>query len=209
VIYQAVSFLAVGILLFAVISIVYVSWRNGISPMPSSRLVRREVANELNRPSDREAGLLVEAGSGWGTLTLHIANHCPDWRIIGIENSLIPLWTSRLLVRASRWIQTWARTRVEETPTMAQLSTRTASVADGYSVSFERRDLYNYPYTAAQCVVCYLYPGAMKRLSPILRQRLAPGAQIISVCFALPDWEPDKVIICKDLYRTPVYVYSA
>lgn len=164
-------------MLLAVLSIVYVSWRNGISPMPSSVPVRRAVSAEISRLS--EYGVMVEAGSGWGNLALHIGKACRSWQISGVENSLIPLAVSKLAVRLKQIV----------------------------NVKFIRGDIYNYPYDRVDAVVCYLYPGAMKRLSPIWQDQLAPGARIISVCFALPGWEPERVITCRDLYRTRVYVY--
>lgn len=183
-----ISFLFITLLLLAVISIVYASLKNGITPMPAASRVRHEVSNEINRLL--EQGMLVEAGSGWGTLALHIAKRCPGLGIIGVENSLIPLWVSRFLAHVS------------------PLLDRSSRVDRGNRVSFIRADLYRYPYESVDLIVCYLYPGAMTRLSGIFQQRLSPGQQIISVCFALPGWKPDKVITCKDIYRTPIYVYT-
>jgi hypothetical protein len=48
----------------------------------------------------------------------------------------------------------------------------------------------------------------MKRLGPVLRQRLGEGKAVVSVCFALPDWQADHVITCTDVYRTKIYVYT-
>ncbi|MDF2653230.1 MAG: class SAM-dependent methyltransferase [Paenibacillus sp.] len=169
----------VTVVFLAMLSIVYMSIRNGISPMPASSAVRREAAAEINKLTGR--GTLVEAGSGWGTLALHAAKACPGWRIIGIENSVLPLWTSRLLAR------------------FFQGST---------SVTFRSGDIYTYSYKDANAVICYLYPGAMKRLSSVLADGLAPGATIISICFAVPGWHAERVITCRDLYRTPIYVYT-
>lgn len=168
--------MAAGALL-AVLSIVYVSWKNGISPMPSSVQARQAVSAEINQLS--EYGVMVEAGSGWGNLAFHIAKACKSWQISGVENSLIPLAVSKLVVRLKQFV----------------------------NLKFVRGDIYTYPYDHVDAVVCYLYPGAMKKLSPIWRAQLVPGARIISVCFALPDWEPERVITCGDLYRTKVYVY--
>jgi hypothetical protein len=183
IVYQAGSVAVIAAVLSAMLSIVYASWRNGISPMPSSFHVRRTVVAEINRISGH-GGTIVEAGSGWGTLALDVAKHCPGWQIIGIENSIIPLWISRLASRVA--------------------SRRRCSVGN---VAFIRGDLYQYPYEQADMVVCYLFPGAMKRLSGILSESLAPGTPIISACFALPGFQPERVITCKDLYRTKVYVY--
>lgn len=175
---QIISGLLVVGMFIAVLSIVYVSLRNGISPMPSSAPVRQAVTVEMKRLTSKK--LIVEAGSGFGTLALHVGRYSADSQVIGLENSIIPLWVSRLLAR---------------------LGPRS-------NVNFIQRDLYTYSYEDVDVVVCYLYPGAMKRLSTIWSGRLTPGAHVISVCFALPDWQPDRVITCKDLYHTKVYVYT-
>lgn len=178
------------LLLIGVGAIVYRSWRNGISPMPASAAVRLAVVRELQQleraaPLERAAsqkGLspIVEAGAGWGTLAFAIARAQAHWRIVGIENSAIPWLFSRL---ARRW--------------------------GGYSqVGLIRGNLYEFPYETAGTVVCYLYPEAMRRLDPLLRARLTPGTRVVSLCFALPGWQPTKVITCRDLYRTKIYIYE-
>lgn len=165
--------------LLAAGSIVYSSWRNGISPMPTSPAVRRQVVAELRRIP--EARVMIEAGSGWGTLALEAARSRPDLQVIGIENSPLPWAVSRCLAR-------WGSFR---------------------NVMFHKTDLYTYPYGEADVVVCYLYPGAMTRLDEIFRQGVKPGAVMISICFALPGWTPERVITCGDMYRTKIYVYRS
>lgn len=178
------------LLLMGVLAIVYRSWRNGISPMPAAALVRQAVVRELKRlerdaaPEGTAAPVaispIVEAGAGWGTLAWAIAGGNPDWRIIGIENSVIPWLFSRLA---------WRR-------------------GAGLRVRFLRGDLYEFPYETAGTIVCYLYPGAMRRLDSLFRERLASGARVVSVCFALPGWRPMRVVTCGDLYRTKIYIYE-
>lgn len=178
VVYQAVLVAVAVLVLIAMLSIVYISWRNGISPMPTSAPVRRAVVGVIKQlPSH---GLLVEAGSGWGTLALQIGRSCKGLRIIGIENSFIPMWISFLI----------------------------AKLDNQANVTFQKGDLYTYLYRDVNMVVCYLYPGAMLRLRLIWREQLMPGTHVISVCFAIPDWEPEQIITCSDLYRTKIYVYT-
>jgi hypothetical protein len=185
---QIASFLLLSVLSVMAISIVYMSWKNGISPMPSSAPVRRAVADEINRLTHRN--MIVEAGSGWGTLAMCVIRYCPVNRLIGLENSVFPLWCSRIAARLTyRFIPK-------------------QYAASPACVSFIRADIYTYPYEKADVVVCYLFPGAMKRLSVVFRKRLAPGSRIISVCFALPGWRPEREVVCGDLYRTKVYVYN-
>lgn len=159
--------------------IVVSSVRNGITPMPTSRPVRRMVMREIGRMP--EGGEIVEAGSGFGTLALNLVRRFPLCRVTGIENSLVPLIGSRLLGLANR--QPKSRLR------------------------FRRGDLFKYPYEQADLVVCYLHPAAMRRLGPVLRERAGAGTRVVSVFFAFDDWEPSSVAVCNDLYRTKVYVY--
>jgi hypothetical protein len=178
-----VALLPVAMLAMTV-SLVYMSWKNGISPMPSSSLVCRAVTQEIIRLGIQ--GSIVEAGSGWGTLALYLQRHLRAVRIIGIENSMIPLGISRLAAAALKRIQ--------------------PEVYKG--VSFHYGNLYAYSYEEASAVVCYLYPGAMKKLDGLLRGKLTPGAYVISIYFAIPGWEAQRVVTCKDLYRTKIYVYQ-
>lgn len=170
------------VVLLSVAWIVLVSWKNGISPMPASKAVRLVVAEEVNRITGY--GNIIEAGSGWGTLGMEVIRRCPGTRLIGIENSSIPLWFSQ-------WISVWF--------SRATMHNR---------VSFRRGDIYQSSYRDADIVLCYLFPGAMERLAEKFRQELPPGAVVISICFALPGRLPVRTITCKDRLRTKVYVYS-
>jgi hypothetical protein len=183
--YQIASILIVASTLLVVLSIVYKSWRNGISPMPSSSQARQVVANEVNQIA--KTGTIIDIGSGFGTLVLHLAQHCSEWKIIGIENSPIPLWISRIVARIT-----------------SKLKGISLS-----SVKLMRGNLYSYNYEGIDVIVCYLYPGAMKQLEGIFKHRLLPGTTIISICFAIPGWKAERVTTCGDMYRTKVYVYRS
>lgn len=174
------------IVILAMLSIVYRSWRNGISPMPATLKVRQAVAQEINRIR-RSDGTIIDAGSGWGTLVFHLVRHCPGWRVKGIENSPVPLWISRFFLLCAAAVSS-----------KNDIKSR-AALTYG--------DIYTYPYSPDDVIVCYLYPGAMQRLSAMVHASVAPQLQIISLCFALPGWEPERIVTCGDLYRTKVYVY--
>lgn len=188
--YETISLVIVITVLTAALSIIWMSWRNGITPMPSSPRVRRAVAEEVNGIG--EGGLLVEAGSGWGTLGVYLAKHCEGWRVLGVENSPLPLAFSRVAAWLTFGVRPVAGAAGDAVP----------------FVKFLKDDIYRISYREAQAVVFYLYPGAMRRLGPLLAEQLAPGASIVSVCFALPGWKPEKTIVCKDIYRTRIYVYK-
>ena len=173
-----IGYAIVALVLAALLSIVYASWRNGISPMPASAPLRRAVAEEVARIGG--AGRLAEAGAGWGTLAIAIARRNPHWTVVGIENSPAP-WLASQLLRAVSGVRE--------------------------RVTFRRANLYEVPYGEVDVVVCYLYPGAMQRLEAVFRRTLKPGARVVSVCFALPGLRPERVVACKDIYATKIYVY--
>lgn len=194
--YALVPLAAALVVFLAMLSIVYRSLRNGISPMPASAAVRRVAARELAlllaAGGKGQQGVIVEAGSGWGNLACALASAAGGRLIIGVENSLLPLVVSRLVLWLGKLLPPRVQKPAPETP-----------------ISYVRGDLYAYPYETADVVVCYLYPGAMQRLDPLLAAKLRPGAAVISLCFALPNWKPVRTVVCSDLYRTKVYVYRA
>ncbi|MBT6179443.1 MAG: methyltransferase [Deltaproteobacteria bacterium] len=59
----------------------------GISPMPSSHAVRRELIKHL---PPLESGEIFELGSGFGTLAIPLAKHYPHLQVTGFEISPIP-----------------------------------------------------------------------------------------------------------------------
>lgn len=177
--YLILSWSLAAIVLVFILLIFISSIRNGITPMPTSRPVRSIVMREIDRLP--EGSEVVEAGSGFGTLAVNLARRFPLSRITGVENSLVPLWGSRLLAAANRLPES--------------------------RLAFRREDLFEYPYGEVDLIVCYLHPAAMRRLGPVLRERAKSGTRIVSVFFAFDDWEPTSVAICSDLYRTKVYVY--
>lgn len=172
--------------LLAVVWIVLVSSKNGISPMPTSKAVRSVVTEEVNRVSGY--GNIVEAGSGWGTLGIDVVRSCSGRRLTGIENSSIPLWYSQLFACFLSAARSGGNLRSR--------------------VRFIRGDIYQSSYRDADMVLCYLFPGAMERLAEKFKKELPPGAVLISICFALPGQHPVRTITCGDALRTKVYVYS-
>ncbi|MCW9032813.1 MAG: class I SAM-dependent methyltransferase [Rhodospirillales bacterium] len=129
-------------------------------------------------PRDFE-GTIFELGSGWGNLVGRLAAHCPKSQIIGYEISPLPWLVSKI------WLQIKCLSNAQ-----IQFGNFTKS-----------------PMEEADLVVCFLAPHSMNNLAPLFKQRLRPGALILSNTFALPDWEPLSVTQVDDLYSTSVYLY--
>lgn len=87
---DALGLAVLAVVVLAVASIVGATLRLGISPMPTSRRVRREVL--ALAPRDLE-GEVHELGAGWGGLALALAEANPKARVVAWEASLVPwLW---------------------------------------------------------------------------------------------------------------------
>jgi hypothetical protein len=128
---------------------------------------------------DDVQGTIYELGSGWGTLLVPLARKYPDCDVVGYETSLCPYIVSRF------WI--W------------MLRLPNAKVV--------RRDFFSVDLREASLLVCYLYPGAMRRLKDKLLGELKPGTCVVSNTFAIPGWIPEATREVGDLYKTKVYLY--
>lgn len=159
-----------------VLSVVYWSLRNGISPMPTSPKAKRCLLSVL---PDKLEGTLYELGSGWGTLLFSLAEKYPQSFAVGIENSHLPFWASRTLLKFRRLP----------------------------NVRLLRKDFFDVPLEEAGLVVCYLFPGAMSRLKEKFEKELRPGTWVVSNTFAVPGWTPVDVVDVRDLYRSKIYLY--
>jgi len=125
-------------------------------------------------------GPLIDLGSGWGTLVIALARKYPRQHVIGYELSWFP-WLFSIIWKYS-----------------LRLNNLTL-----YRKDFEKADL-----SSASILFCYLFPGGMLSLHEKLNRELSNEIFIVSNTFAFPFCQPKKIIRLKDIYQTPIYVYS-
>ena len=125
-------------------------------------------------------GPLIDLGSGWGTLVIALARKYPRQQVIGYELSWFP-WLVSIILKYS-----------------LRLNNLTL-----YRKDFKKAELSN-----ASILFCYLFPGGMVALHEKLKRELSNEILIVSNTFALPSCQPTKVIRLKDIYQSPIYVYS-
>lgn len=68
------------------------------------------------------------------------------------------------------------------------------------------QNFYNHNFSDADIIFCFLKPSVMKKLKIKFRQELKPGAKIISYSFAIPEWNPEKII--RNGYPGNIYIYT-
>lgn len=173
---QAIIWILFFVLAVLGLSLVWSTFRYGISPMPTSPKVKNILLKEL---PETFTGTIYELGSGWGTLAFSLAEKYPQAQVIGYEISLVPYL--------------FARFRNFLNPQK--------------NLFFKRLDFIKCDLSGAQFYVCYLYPGAMAKLSDKLSREAPPGSFLASHTFALPGQKPVRTIAIHDLYHTPIYFY--
>lgn len=153
------------------------SIKNGIGPNPSSPKQIKAVMSQID-PHAR--GLILELGSGWGTLAVALARRFRECQIIGYESSPVPYLFAKFLNQFYRLP----------------------------NLQFKPRNFFKMPLHDASVIVCYLYGGGMAKLKPKFDQELRPGTRVISNTFSLPQSTPDAVVQVEDLFRTKIYSYT-
>jgi trans-aconitate methyltransferase len=166
------------VVLFLVLILFSIVYRSVRNGISPTPSSGRQIAAILQALQHDLSGTIYELGSGWGTLAIALARKFPDCRIVGIENSAVPYAVSQLLRLLFRQ----------------------------QNLSLRYGDMLQQPLVDATVVVCYLFPGGMQKLVPVL-ERLSRGTWIISNTFAIPGWKAADVLAAKDVYRSPIYVY--
>ena len=126
---------------------------------------------------DSMEGTIVELGSGWGTLALPLARRYSKCQIIAYELSPLPYAVSCLLKCIYRQ----------------------------KNLEIKRVDFFSEPLQNASMAICYLYPGAMKRLKEKFEKE--GHHLVVSHTFSVPGWTPIKTVAVHDLYNTKIYFY--
>ncbi len=121
---------------------------------------------------------IYDLGSGWGGLVFSLARARPGCRVHGYELSWLPWLYSSILCLGH------------------------------HHVKLHRKNFYKISLADADLIVCYLYPGAMKKLETQFAQQLRPGTIVITNTFTLPSWIPLKTIALNDFWKSSIYVYE-
>ena len=136
--------------------------------------------NILELLSQNLNGNILELGSGWGTLAFSIAKKLPQCQVTAYENSPVPFLFSKLRL----------------------------FIQPRKNLSIQFQNFFHADLSHAQCIVCYLYPGAMQKLNTKFKKELKPGTWILSNTFALTGRSPIQSKTINDLYNTKIYLYQ-
>ncbi len=153
--------------------------RARISPAPTLPWVRKAIIQELKTRLDTAKPYkFAELGCGWGGINLVLAKNFSESSVIGYEISLFP------------WIFSKIR-----------------AILSFKDIKIVRKSFFEDDLSGFDAVICYLSPWHMEKLKPQLA-KLKSGSLIISNAFAIPDWEPLKIMHTDVFMKIPIYVYQ-
>lgn len=112
---------------------------------------------------------VVDIGSGFGGLVMHLAQHRPDGLIEGVELAPLP------------WLASVLRARLR-----------------GSSARFMRKDYERLAFNDYDVVFAYLSPAAMPSLWQKARAEMRQGTLLLSLEFPVAGVEPDLVLYPND-----------
>lgn len=96
-------FLMLGLFLFGIISIYFLinsKFMCCAPPIPSYGKVKTAMLESASQVLLKQKGqLIMDLGSGWGSLLLPLAKKFPQHRFVGIEYGIIPYFTSKFRAR--------------------------------------------------------------------------------------------------------------
>lgn len=165
------------------LSLEYYARKAKVVAAPSVPWMRKAVIARLKKEVEaggNPAPVILELGSGWGTLALDAARACPSATIIGYEISPIPLFFSRLR----------------------------AFLRGHKNTTFLAADLFAEDFSKADIVLTYLTMPHMERLRPKFEAELRPGTVVICNTFPVPEWVPAEEETIQDfVYTLKVFTF--
>jgi hypothetical protein len=126
------------------------------------------------------SGPIIDLGSGWGSFVFRAAKRHPKRQIVGYELSFLP-WLISIVLK---------------------------KLLNVKNLTLYRQDFYNVNLSEVSVLVCYLYPKAMEKIKTKLLLGQYKVEFLISNNFALPSWQPDKIVHLNDFYKSPIYLYK-
>lgn len=125
-------------------------------------------------------GLVLDLGAGNGWTMRRLWRHEIHGPLVGYEQEFVP-W----LVGA-----VWNR-------------------LTGMPVKLLRADFYSAPFEDAKGIYLFLMPKTLEKLGAEIRKRCQPGTVIVSAEFAIPGWNPDRILEARGVTsrRAKIFCY--
>ncbi|PHQ70206.1 MAG: trans-aconitate methyltransferase [Sneathiella sp.] len=162
------------------ILLVLIFWNVATNRVPLY-LTNKETAAALLDMCPKTSGLhFADLGSGLGGTLRFLARHLPDARFTGLETAPLPFAATYLF----------------------------GKFGGPRNLSFRFQDIWKQDLAEFDIVYCFLSPVPMARLFEKAKNELKPGSLFISNSFAIPEHEPDEVVLLEDRRKTRLLVWK-
>lgn len=142
-------------------------------PVPSSGKIKaamiEDVAQILKQKNNQ---VVMDLGSGWGSLLLPLAKRFPHHHFVGIEYERVPYWVSQFRARKMK------------------------------NITFLRQDFFDTDISKANIIFLFLLPREMKKLSIKCQKESPKGTLIYVNRFPMSDVKLYKEVSLGSKYET-------
>jgi len=142
-------------------------------PVPTSGKVKEAmIADMAEFLQKKNKQVIMDLGSGWGTLLLPLAKQFPKHQFIGIEYGCIPYWVSKLRSRKIK------------------------------NLTFYRQNFFNSDISKADVIFMFLLSHLMKKVSIKCLAEAKEGCLLYVNRFSIPNMKPEKEVRLGSKYDT-------
>ncbi len=141
--------------------------------VPSCGKVKKAIIEEAaSMLKETSSQIVMDLGSGWGTLLLPLAKRFPNHKFIGVERGFLPYWTS-----------VWRSRRLK-------------------NLVFLRQDFFETDISKADIIFVFLLNSTMAKLTAKIKNEMKADSRVIANRFPMKDTEPYKEVSLGSKYYT-------
>ncbi len=134
-------------------------------PVPSCGKVKTEMMHDVSKIlSKRKNQVVMDLGSGWGSLLIPLAKEFPNHHFIGIEHGYIPYFVSKI--------------RSKNIP----------------NLTFIRENFFKSDISKAHIIFMFLLPHIMPKISAKCRKECSKGTLLYINRFQIPNFKPQRKV---------------
>ena len=162
-----------GVSIIATYFMINSGFMRNAPPVPTCGQVKSAMIQDVAKVlTKRKSQVIMDLGSGWGSLLLPLAQKFPKHKFIGIEYGLIPYFVSKLRAKKLR------------------------------NITFYRQNFFNTDISKADIIFLFLLPHVMPKIAAKCQKETKRGALIYVNRFPFPKVKEKKKISFGSKFET-------
>ena len=149
------------------------SFLRNAPPVPSNKKIKKAMIESVAQTiKKKKHQVIMDLGSGWGSLLLPLAQQFPNHTFIGIEYGCIPYWVSKFRARKMK------------------------------NIRFYHQNFFNTDISKADIIFLFLLSHLMKKVSIKCQAEAKKGTLLYVNRFLIPNITPEKEFFLGSRYDT-------